>query len=80
MVKKGYYGNDGLSLAWDIGINFLGIPNLWFGRMKEKFFLKIENSCLTGIIEKCGGSFLLYPFLRVLIFFVGKKGIAGWGF
>ena len=22
MVKKGYYGNEGLSLAWDLGIIF----------------------------------------------------------
>ena len=26
-LKKGYYGNDGLSLAWDLGISILGIPN-----------------------------------------------------
>ena len=26
--KKGYYGNKSLSLAWDLGVIFLGIPNL----------------------------------------------------
>ena len=37
MVKKGNYGNDGLNLAWDLGIIFLGIPNLHFGRVKKNF-------------------------------------------
>ena len=37
MVKKGNYGNDGLNLAWDLGIIFLGIPNLQFGRVKKNF-------------------------------------------
>ena len=27
MVKKGYYGNKGLSLAWDLGVTFLAMPN-----------------------------------------------------
>ena len=27
MVKKWYYRNDGLSLAWDLGIIFLDISN-----------------------------------------------------
>ena len=37
MVKKGYYGNDGLGLAWDLGMIFLGIPNLWFRGLKNFF-------------------------------------------
>ena len=27
MVKKGYYGNKGLNLAWNLGVIFLGVPN-----------------------------------------------------
>ena len=27
MVKKGYYGTKGLSLAWDLGVTFLAMPN-----------------------------------------------------
>ena len=42
MVKKGYYGIDGLSLAWDLGIIFLDVPNLQFKRLKI-FFLKIKD-------------------------------------
>ena len=35
MVKNEYYGNVGLSLAWDIGVIFLGVPDcaicdFWF--------------------------------------------------
>ena len=26
--EKGYYRNNGLSLAWDLGGYFLGVPNL----------------------------------------------------
>ena len=40
MVKKGYYGKNGLGLAWDLAILFLGIPNCWFGGLK-KFLFKI---------------------------------------
>ena len=38
MVKKGYYGNEDLSLAWDLGVTFLGVPNLRFGGLKKIFF------------------------------------------
>ena len=38
MVKKGYYGNKGLRLAWDLGVIFLGIPNLWLDGVKKYFF------------------------------------------
>ena len=48
MVKKGDYGNDGLSLAWDLGIIFLGIPNF-----------AICNLGLKGVIEKYEGCFLV---------------------
>ena len=27
LAKKRYYGNDGLNLAWDLGVIFLGVPN-----------------------------------------------------
>ena len=44
MVKKWYYENEGLGLAWDLGIIFLGIPDLWFGGLKKNVFSrKIEN-------------------------------------
>ena len=40
MVKNGYYENEGLGLAWDLGIIFLGIPDLWFGGLKNIYFKK----------------------------------------
>ena len=27
MVKNEYYENEGLSLAWDIGVIFIDVPN-----------------------------------------------------
>ena len=27
MVKNGYYGNEGLSFSWDLGVSFLGVRN-----------------------------------------------------
>ena len=60
MGKKGYYGNDGFSLAWDLGV----IRESW----KKNFFF---NLGLKGVIEKCSGCFLAYLFLRG---FLIKKG------
>ena len=42
MVKKGYYGIDGLSLAWDLGIIFFRRTKFAIQEVK-KFFLKIKN-------------------------------------
>ena len=61
MVKKGYYGNDGLSLAWDLGIIFLCIPNYAVRKFSKKSFF---NLGLKDVIEKCAGCFLVYLFLR----------------
>ena len=57
MVKNGYYKNDGLILAWDLGVIFLGIQN--FTIFKKKF-----NFVLKPATEKCVGYFLVYQFLR----------------
>ena len=38
MVKNGYYENDGSSLAWDLDVIFLGVPNLWLVEAKKCFF------------------------------------------
>ena len=38
MVKNGYYENDGSSLASDIDVIFLGVPNLWLVEAKKSFF------------------------------------------
>ena len=39
MTKNGYYGDEGLNLAWDLGAKFLGIPNWVIGRFLTSFFL-----------------------------------------
>ena len=57
MVKRGYYGNEGLSLVWALGVIFLGIPNLWLVELKKK-----KNFGLKGVMEKCVSCFLVYPF------------------
>ena len=52
MVKKGYYGNEGLSLAWDYFFRhtkFLIQKGEHFFKKKKK--KKIENFSLKGIIE-----------------------------
>ena len=64
MVKNGYCGNDGFIFAWDLGINFLCIPN-WVIDGFLKFFC--FNFGLKGIIEKFVGCFLAYLFLRVFL-------------
>ena len=35
MVKNGYYGSDGLSLAWDLGVIFWGVQNLQSDEVKK---------------------------------------------
>ena len=49
---------------------FLGIPIFQDLRFRKKFFLKIQ---ILGIIEKCIGCFLVYPFLGVFFIKSGKK-------
>ena len=72
MVKKGYYENEGLGLAWDLGIIFLGIPDLWFGGLKNIYFKKNREFEHKGIIEKCVSCFLVYPFYESFFFFYKK--------
>ena len=62
MVKKWYYRNDGLSLAWDFKRSFSDVPNLWFVGLKKI----ILNLGLKGVMEKYVGCFLVYSFLGVL--------------
>ena len=64
MTKNEYYRNGGLDLAWDLGINFLGIPNWVTGGLKKKFFFGLK-----GATKKSVGYFLVYLFLRVLFFY-----------
>ena len=56
--KKGYYGNKSLSLAWDLDVIFLGIPNLWLDGVK-KIILGFGSK---GVMEKCVSCFIVYPF------------------
>ena len=37
MAKNGYYGNEGLCLAWDLGVIFLGVRNLRQSEIKKKY-------------------------------------------
>ena len=59
MVKNRYYGNEGLSLAWYLGVIFLDIPNLRFGEVKKN----IWSFGSKGDIEKSVSCFVVYPFL-----------------
>ena len=61
MVKNGYYKNEGLNLAWDLGVNFLGIRNWVIDGFFKKIFL--FNFGLKGVTEKCVACFLVYLFL-----------------
>ena len=72
MVKKKYYGNEGLCLAWDLGINFFGIRNLWF-RVLKMFF---KDFGFKGVMEKCKSCLFVYLFYKSLFL---EKGITGWG-
>ena len=73
MVRKRYYENGGLNLAWDLGVIFLAIPNFANFEFWKHFFFNIG---LKGVIEKCVGCFLLYLFLRG---FFDKKGVTKQG-
>ena len=75
-LKKRYYGNEGLDLAWDFKSHFLGKPNLRFGGLNLK--KNRENFKHKGIIEKCVSFFFLYSFYECLFFLKKrKKGITG---
>ena len=63
MVKNEYYGNKCLSLAWDLSVIFLGVPNLRFDEVKKNWSFGSK-----GVIEKCESCFLVYLFLEVSIF------------
>ena len=64
IVKNGNCRNWGFIFAWDLGVIFLGIPNLKiFGFWKNNFF----KFRFQGFIEKCVGCFLVYLHLRVLL-------------
>ena len=78
MVKNEYYGNECLSLAWDLSVIFLGVPNLRFDEVKKNWSFGSK-----GVIEKCESCFLVYLFLEVSIFIkkwkLQKKwSITGW--
>ena len=53
-----YYGNGVLIFAWDLGVNFLGIPNWVIGGFLIFFF----NFGLKEVMERCVGYFLVYQF------------------
>ena len=59
--------NEGLNLAWGLGIIFLGIPDFAIFEFWKIFFF---NLGLKGVIEKCVGCFLVYLILRG--FFIKK--------
>ena len=46
-------------LAWDLGVNLLVIPNFVTRWAKKKIVL---NFGLKGVMEKCVGCLLVYPF------------------
>ena len=54
MVKKGYYGNEGLGLAWDFEEHSFSAPNF--------VWLKNYNLECKGVIEKYLVCFLVYSF------------------
>ena len=70
MVKRGITGMR----AWDLGIIFLCVPNLWFGGLKRFFY---ENFSLQGVMEKCVSCFLVYSFYGSLFYFLKKKDDEG---
>ena len=59
MVKKGYYGNKGLILAWGLKAHFCyAYQDLWHVGLKKILL----NLGLKGVIEKRLGCLLVYPF------------------
>ena len=49
LVKMGYYGNRVFIFAWDLGANFLGIPNWVIGWFLNFIFF---NFGLKGVMER----------------------------
>ena len=76
MLKNGYYGNDGFIFTGDLGVIFLGIPNLVNSSFSKKniFF---SNFGLKGVVEKCVGCFLVYLFWGVHFFIERYYGMRG---
>ena len=65
MFKKGYYGNESLSFAWDLGVIFLGVRNLRFGGLETFFILDFRFKGATEKFESC---FLVYFFKDIYFF------------
>ena len=75
MAKKRYYGNEGLSLAQNLGVTFLGIPNLWFRGLKKPFF---QIQFLKVLWKNVWAVSMCNRFRGLNLFFFGKKkGITG---
>ena len=64
MVKKGYYGNNGLSLAWDLGVIFQAYQIVRSASFSEKKFFNVG---LKGVMEKCVSCSLVYLFLKTFL-------------
>ena len=62
MVKNGYYRNEGLNFAWDLGVSFLGIRN--FAKINDK----ILRSRSKAVTEKGVSCFHVYRFWGVYLF------------
>ena len=60
--KKWVLQEWGFIFSLDLGVIFLGIQIFEDLRFRKKFFKKVQ---ILGIIEKCIGWVLVYPFLGV---------------
>ena len=54
----GYFRNEGLNFAWDLGVIFLGVPNWEIGGFSKKKIEKKENVWVVS----------LYTYLKGFIF------------
>ena len=62
-----YYGNGGFIFAWDLGIIFLGIPNLMIGWFLGKFF---------RFWRRHGKMCRLFPCIPIFgVFLIKKRGM-----
>ena len=52
MIKNGYYGNRGLSLAWDLGVRFLDVQNCGICGVLTFFYI---NLGFKDVMEKFVG-------------------------
>ena len=61
-----YYGNDGFTFAWDLGIIFLAIPNLVIGWFLGKCFWS----------SRCHGKLCrLFPYIPIFFYFFFGGGL-----